>query len=235
MPLCLAGSRHKGQSWKASLVRFVDTDSGFCFWLMEQEIQTCRFNRAWKRSWGVSPSIHSLRRGFFSFFLFFFHCFLSESFSFFYLSLEIRCFASQRSAGLCLHLHMLSSDVDTRSQAWKCAAETLRHLGCCEQQNDSALSGIPSEVPPLASGYIRHLVCFFVFFILSSAGIANTESSFNIDVLNGKKGNHVCFFFPLLASEIFAIAFHSAITPRSVISPMSLLGAVGVLCAGLAA
>lgn len=37
----------------------------------------------------------------------------------------------------------------------------------------------------------------------------------------------MCVFFSFLASEYFAIAFHSAITPRSVISPMSLLGGGG--------
>lgn len=86
---------------------------------------------------------------------------------------------------------------------------------------------------------MQHLVgFFFFFFISSSAGVASAQSSFNIDVLNATKGNHVCaLFFSFLASEFFAIAFHSAITPCSVISPMSLLGAVGVggLCGGLAA
>ncbi len=49
MPLRLVRSGHKGQNWKASAVEFVCTDSGFCFWLMEQEIQTRRLNSVLKK------------------------------------------------------------------------------------------------------------------------------------------------------------------------------------------
>lgn len=44
--LCWVRNWHKGQNWKASLVRFAYTDSGFCFRLMEWEIQTCKCNSA---------------------------------------------------------------------------------------------------------------------------------------------------------------------------------------------
>lgn len=159
MPLCLAASRHKGQRWKGSVVRFVDTDSGFCFWLMEQEIQTCRFNSAWKAGGGAS--IHSSRRP---------PSyppprFLLPPFRSYFCVREI-CFFSQRSAGLCLHLHMLSSDVDTQPRlkmcSWDRATSQLQWA-----ENAPAPSEIPSEVPPLASGYIRHLVGFFFHFLLS--------------------------------------------------------------------
>lgn len=49
MPLCFGGNGHKGQNWKASAVKIVYRDLGFCFWLMEQEIQTRKFNSVWKK------------------------------------------------------------------------------------------------------------------------------------------------------------------------------------------
>lgn len=91
---------------------------------MEQEIQTCRFNSAWKEvGGGVRESggvaIHPfIKKGILLFFFSFSHIssLNLSHFFFFFLSFEIR-FSSQRSAGLCLRLHMLSSDVETRSRA----------------------------------------------------------------------------------------------------------------------
>lgn len=127
---------------------------------------------------------------------------------------------------------MLSSDVETWSRARKCAAETWRHLGCSEQKRLLLL--LESHLKsPLSRQVVYDTLWALFFFISSSAGVANTQSSFNIDVLNAKNGNHVCvLFFSFLASEFFAIAFHLAITPRSVISPMSLLGAVAGMGGG---
>lgn len=50
--LCWVRNWHKGQNWEASLARFAYTDSGFCFQLMEWEIQTCKCNSA------LTSSIH---------------------------------------------------------------------------------------------------------------------------------------------------------------------------------
>lgn len=51
--LCRVRNWHKGQNWNASLVRFAYTGSGFCFRLMEWEIQACKCNSA------LRSSIHS--------------------------------------------------------------------------------------------------------------------------------------------------------------------------------
>lgn len=53
---CQVRNWHKGQNRKASLVRFVYTDSGFCFQLMEWEIQACKSNSA------LRLSIHSPKK-----------------------------------------------------------------------------------------------------------------------------------------------------------------------------
>lgn len=58
MPLCLVRNGHKGQNWKASAVKFVYTGLGFCFWLMEQEIQARRFNSVLKER----VIVHSLKK-----------------------------------------------------------------------------------------------------------------------------------------------------------------------------
>lgn len=49
VPLCLVRNGHKGQNWKAWAVKYVHTDLRFCFWLMEQEIQTRRFNTVFEK------------------------------------------------------------------------------------------------------------------------------------------------------------------------------------------
>lgn len=53
MRLCRVRNWHKGQNWKASLVRLAYTDSSFCFRLMEWEIQACKCNST------LRSSIHS--------------------------------------------------------------------------------------------------------------------------------------------------------------------------------
>lgn len=199
---------------------------------MEQEIQTCRFNSAGKGREAPSPSIHSLRRDSSLFPFSFTHCFLSASFTLsFFLSSEIRCVPSQRSSRTQSSSALAHAFVRRAGSQPRMENVRLRRRDISAAVSKELLLLLESHLKLWLSHQVhtRHLVglffFFFLFLISSSAGVANTQSSFNIDVLNAKKGNHVCAcFFSFLASEYFAIAFHSAITPRSVISPMSLLG-----------
>lgn len=77
MPLCLVRNWHKGQNWKAWVVRFVYTDLGFWFWLTEQEIQTCRFNSVLKKDTVIVLSFKTKSSCFFFFYCPFLYAFFA--------------------------------------------------------------------------------------------------------------------------------------------------------------
>lgn len=116
----------KGKNWKAASVKFVDTDSGFCFWLMEQEIQTRGFNivHSFKR---ISSCLPFLSLSFFS---------LSLSMRFLHFCLLRFIFlkvSRTTMSSVLAHAFVRSED---RSHGWKCGAETLLLLCCAQEEKN---------------------------------------------------------------------------------------------------